>query len=372
MSARRARAVVEELLHLADVHPGGDCAWDIQVHDERFYARVLAHGSLGLGESYMDGWWDCPQLDEMVARLLRAGISGRARSWRRVWPAVLARLANLQRPSRAFEIGRRHYDIGNDLYRRMLDRRMIYSCGYWKEATDLDQAQEAKLELTCRKLGLEPGMRLLDIGCGWGGTLRYAVERFGVTGVGITVSQEQATLGQQTCAGLPVEIRLQDYRELDERFDRILSIGMFEHVGVHNYRTYMQVVRRCLADDGVFLLHTIGRRESGRGTDRWLDRYIFPSSVLPSAQLICRAVEGLYVLEDWHAFGLDYDRTLMAWHARFESAWEELRERYDERFHRMWRFYLLTCAGAFRARSNQLWQIVYSPRGLSVPYRAPR
>jgi len=363
---------VEELFALADVRVGGDRPWDIQVPDEGFYSRLLAHGSLGVGESYMDGWWDCERLDEMFTRVFRKELDEKIRNWRLLLACIKARLLNLQKRSRAFQIGQLHYDIGNDLYRRMLDRRMIYSCGYWKDASTLDEAQEAKLYLTCRKLGLEPGMRLLDIGCGWGGTLQFAVERYGVEGVGITVSEEQVTLARKVCQGLPVEICLQDYRDLNERFDRILSIGMFEHVGVKNYRTFMQVVDRCLADDGLFLLHTIGRNTSVCENNPWMERYIFPNSMLPSAEQIAAASEGIFVLEDWHSFGADYDRTLMAWHRNIEAHWDELAERYDERFQRMWKFYLLACAGTFRARVNQLWQVLLSPRGVEGGCRSIR
>ena len=281
-------------------------------------------------------------------------------------------MVNLQKPSRAFQIGRHHYDIGNDLFSRMLDRRMIYSCGYWKNATTLDEAQEAKLDLVCRKLGLCPGMRVLDIGCGWGGTARFAAERYGVAVVGITVSEKQVQLAQEACAGLDIDIRLQDYRQLDGTFDRVLSIGMFEHVGCKNYRAFMRVVRDRLVDDGLFLLHTIGSNRSVTRTDPWTERYIFPNSMLPSAAQIAAAAEGTLVIEDWHSFGPDYDTTLMHWHRNFVEHWSELVDRYDERFHRMWRYFLLSSAGSFRARHNQLWQVVLSPSGVPGGYRALR
>jgi cyclopropane-fatty-acyl-phospholipid synthase len=360
------------MLAQAGVAIDGGRPWDLRVHDDRFYLRVLKHGSLGLGESYMDGWWDCERLDEFFFRVLRAGLDARIQPSRVLWEVAKARLFNLQRPSRAFEIGKRHYDIGNDLYRSMLDRRMIYSCGYWNEATNLDDAQEAKLDLIFAKLGLRPGMRLLDIGCGWGGAVQYATEKYGVEAVGITVSEKQAALAKERCAGLPVEIRLQDYREVDERFDRIFSIGMFEHVGYKNYRTFIGIVRKSLDTDGLFVLHTIGRNLSGAAIDPWINRYIFPNSVLPSTRQIAAAAEDIFVLEDWHGFGADYDKTLMEWHLNFEDDWVRLEESYDERFHRMWRYYLLSCAGAFRARKTQLWQIVFSPEGVPGGYRSPR
>jgi len=369
---RDPRQTVERLLSLADVRIDGDRPWDIQVHDEAFYARVLAEGALGLGESYMDGWWDCERLDELFRRVLLARLETKVRPRTELPSVIRARILNLQRRARAFRIGECHYDIGNELFRRMLDPLMIYSCGYWANASTLQEAQEAKLDLVCRKLGLRPGMRVLDIGCGWGGTAKYAAERYGVEVVGITVSEEQAKLAREMCRGLPVEIRLQDYREIDESFDRVLSIGMFEHVGTKNYRTYMRVVRNCLKDEGLFLLHTIGGNRSVTRTNAWTDRYIFPDSVLPSAKQIAAAIEGPFVLEDWHNFGPDYDRTLMCWFRNFDGAWDDLKDQYDERFYRMWKYYLLSSAGSFRSRTSQLWQVVLSPKGVAGGYSPVR
>jgi cyclopropane-fatty-acyl-phospholipid synthase len=363
---------MEGLLSLADVEIEGVRAWDIRVHDDRFYERVMAEGSLGLGESYMDGWWDCDSLDEFFYRILRVDLEGKAKQRVRLLDLLKAKLVNLQRSSRAFEIGKSHYDIGNDLYRCMLDTRLIYSCAYWKDAATLDEAQEAKLDLVCRKLDLQPGMRVLDIGCGWGGTARFAAQHYRVEVVGITVSEEQVKVANELRGNLPVEIRLQDYRDLKGRFDRILSIGMFEHVGYKNYRTYMRVVREHLRKDGLFLLQTIGRNRSGTTTDRWIARYIFPNSMLPSAMQICAAVEGLFVIEDWHSFGPDYDKTLMCWYRNFEENWDSVKRSHGERSYRMWRYYLLSCAGSFRARQNQLWQIVLSPGGVQGAYLALR
>jgi cyclopropane-fatty-acyl-phospholipid synthase len=251
----------------------------------------------------------------------------------------------------------------------MLDKRMVYTCGYWKDAKTLDEAQEAKLDLTCKKLNLKPGMKVLDIGCGWGSFAKYAAEKYKVKVVGITVSKEQAVLAKALCKGLPIEIRLQDYRDLNEKFDRIVSLGMFEHVGYKNYKTYMKVVHRCLKDDGLFLLHTIGGNKSVKSTDPWIDKYIFPNSMLPSIKQMGDAIEDYFVMEDWHNFSADYDKTLMAWYNNFENSWNKLKDDYDERFHRMWRYYLLACAGTFRARKSQLWQIVLSKDGIKEGYR---
>jgi cyclopropane-fatty-acyl-phospholipid synthase len=207
---------------------------------------------------------------------------------------------------------------------------------------------------------------VLDIGCGWGGFAKYAAEKYGATIHGITVSREQVEFANKFCQGLDVKIELKDYRDLNEKFDRIVSIGMFEHVGYRNYRTFMKVVQRCLKAKGLFLLHTIARNTSGKSTDPWINKYIFPRSMLPSAKQITTAAEGLFILEDWHSFGQYYDKTLMAWYNNFTKNWNKLNNTYDERFYRMWTYYLLSCAGSFRARRNQLWQVLFSKEGIKV------
>jgi len=369
----RDRERLESLLTPLGVRINGDNPWDLQVLDDAFYTRALPRGNTGILDAYVDGWWECERLDELTARVLRA-------EWKLPWtaqlallaPAIGARLFNRQNRRRSLEI-RRHYDLGNDLYAAMLDRHWMYSCGYWQGAANLEEAQEAKLDLICRKVGLEPGMRVLDIGCGWGGFARWAAERHGVSVVGITLSQEQLSLGREHCADLAVELRLQDYRDLgDERFDAVISIGMFEHVGYKNYRRFFEIVRRCLEPGGLCLLHTIGNRISRTSTEPWIHQNIFPNSMLPSARQISTACEGQLLIEDWHNFGADYDKTLMAWWKNFEAGWEQLRPRYGDRFYRMWRCYLLTCAGSFRARRNQLWQIVLSRGGVEGGYHSIR
>ncbi len=362
------RRKVGRLLRGTDVRINGNRPWDIRVHDNRFFRRVLGGASLALGETYMNGLWDCDALDEMTTRLLRGGLDRKVRSFAAGFDMLVAKIVNLQNPRRAFTVGKKHYDNGNDLYERMLDRRMIYSCGYWRDATTLDEAQEAKLDLICRKLGLERGMRVLDIGCGWGGTAEYIAQRYGCEVVGVTVSERQVEYAQERPSGLPVEIRYQDYREVSERFDRIVSVGMFEHVGKRNYRTFMRKTRELLNPGGMMLLQTIGGNRSVGQGDPWISRYIFPNSMLPSIRQIAEASEETYVMEDWHNFGADYDRTIMRWVANFDDAWDSLSEFYGERFRRMWRYYLLTSAAGFRSRKNQLWQIVFSPRGIDGGY----
>jgi cyclopropane-fatty-acyl-phospholipid synthase len=364
------RDTVANLLGRAGITIDGEEPYDIRVHDRRFYRRLIGDGSLGLGEAYVDGWWDARAVDEVIHRILDAEVGRRVtRTPRVVWMALLSRALNLQ-DRRAQRNVRVHYERGLDLFRAMLDERMIYSCGYWARAGTLEEAQEAKLDLICRKLGLRTGQTLLDIGCGWGGLARWAAERHGVRVVGVTLSPEQAAVARDTCEGLPVEIRVQDYREVGGRFDAVVSVGMFEHVGPKNHGVYVDAVDRCLAPGGVSLLHTIAGNRATHHIDPWMHRYVFPGAGLPTLGQIADACAGRLVVEDVHNLGPDYDRTLVAWHRRFEGAWDRLRDRYDERFRRLWRYYLLSCAGAFRARDLQVYQVVLTRRGTGRPASA--
>ncbi len=360
---------VQEILSLADIRINGGRPWDIQVNDERFYQRVLAQGSLGLGEAYMDGWWDCKKLDEFFAKVSAANLEEKVKPLSLVWHALQARFLNMQTKRKSRIVAERHYDLGNELYACMLGKSMTYTCGYWKNAKNLDDAQDAKLDLVCKKIGLRKGMSVLDIGCGWGSFAKYASEKYGARVVGINISKEQVEFARKLCKGLPVEIRLQDYRDVKEKFDRIVSLGMFEHVGYKNFRTYMRMAHRCLKDDGLFLLHTIGRDTSATHADPWISKYIFPHGMLPSVQQISRSSEGLFVMEDWHNFGAYYSKTLVAWFQNFDENWPKLKQQYGDRFYRMWKYYLLACAGAFRARDLQLWQIVFSKNGVAGGYQ---
>ncbi|HID8195244.1 TPA: cyclopropane fatty acyl phospholipid synthase [Serratia marcescens] len=365
--------IVEEMLAEAGVAINGPRAWDIRVHNPALFKRILQEGSLGFGEGYMDGWWECERLDMLFTRILQAGVDERLpKSLSDIARIAYARLFNRQSRKRAWQVGKEHYDIGNDLFRAMLDPYMQYSCGYWKEAQTLEQAQQDKLRMICEKLQLKPGMTLLDIGCGWGGLAQFAAQNYGVSVHGVTISAEQQKLAQERCAGLDVEILLQDYRDLDRQFDRIVSVGMFEHVGPKNYETYFSVAARNLKPDGLFLLHTIGSNQTDLNVDAWIDKYIFPNGCLPSVRHIAEASEGRFVMEDWHNFGADYDRTLMAWLESFKKAWPDLMGGYSERFERMFTYYLNACAGAFRSRNIQLWQVLFSPAGVEGGVRVYR
>ena len=369
----RYQKMAETVLDLAGVKINGSNKWDIQVLDERFYKRAVTEVELGVGETYMDGWWEAAAIDELIYRLVRADLQEKLkRNYKVALQLAGFYLINMQARRRAFQIGKRHYDLGNELFQNMLDKRMNYSCAYWNDASTLDEAQENKLELICKKLYLEPGMTVLDIGCGWGGFGKYAVEKYNVNIIGITISEKQVELGEKLCEGLPVEFRLMDYRDLDEKFDRIVSVGMIEHVGYKNYRKYFEIANRCLKNDGLFLLHTIGEIRSVNSTDAWTHKYIFPNGMLPSVSQLGKAIEGLFVMEDWHNFGADYDKTLVAWYNNFKSNWNKLKDKYDERFYRMWKYFLLSSAGSFRARHNQLWQIVLSKNGILGGYKSVR
>lgn len=364
----KSKKIIQGLLETAEITLNGDQPWDIQVHDERFYDRVLRDASLGLGEAYMDGWWDCAAIDTFIERVLRANLRHAVENnLRLAWQVLRARLFNRQSTARAGEVAERHYNLGNDLYRAMLDKRLNYTCAYWADAKNLDEAQEAKLDLVCRKIGAHAGMTILELGCGWGSFAKYATEKYGATVVGYNISEQQVALGRELCQGLPVELRLQDYRQATGKYDAVISIGVMEHVGYKNYRTYMNVVDRCLKPDGIGFVHTIGANASLTTGEPWTDKYIFPNGMLPSIAQLAAAMEGLFVMEDWHNFGPHYDPTLMAWHANFNNAWPDLGAKYGERFRRMWNYYLLSSAGGFRSRSQQLWQIVFTRKGSPQP-----
>ena len=364
----KTKRFVEGLLRRAGIKVNGPEPWDIRVHDDAFYGRVLSRQSLGLGEAYMDGWWDCPRIDEFVCRLLGAHLDESFRATLRLLPLyLLSLIQNRQSRSRSLGVAERHYNLGNDLFGAFLDPLRQYSCAYFDGTDDLAEAQLKKLDLICRKLGLAKGDKLLDIGCGWGGLARYAAEQYGCVVTAVNISTEQIRHARDWCKGLPVTILESDYRDIRGCFDKVVSVGMFEHVGSDNYRTFMRVVHRSLKAGGIFLLHTIGANLSRFGTDPWINRYIFPGGKLPSIAQISRAAEAFFVVEDWHNLGPHYDRTLMAWNTNFQKAWDSLKGTYDGRFKRMWEYYLLSCAGAFRARDIQVWQIAMTPTGTPQP-----
>jgi len=354
-----SKQIVANMLAAGGIALNGTNPWDMQVHNQKLYDRILSDGSLGFGEAYMDGWWDCPSLDELFFRIQYHRIDKQIpRDLNTLLYYLRSKYFNMQTKDRAKKVARRHYDIREDVFEKTLDKRMLYSCGYWKNMTNLDDAQEHKLDLICRKLKLEPGMRVLDMGCGWGGFANFAAEKYKVNVVGITISEQQAAYARKINRDLPVEIIVKDYRDLHDKFDRIAAIAMTEHIGYRNYRAQMEVLSRNLVDDGICLLHTIGGNYPAKTTDPWIDKYIFPNGMLPSAGQLADAWKGLFILEDWHNFGPDYDLTCMAWRKKFEDNWHELSAHYNESFYRMWRYYLSASAASFRSRKNHLWQII--------------
>jgi cyclopropane-fatty-acyl-phospholipid synthase len=385
--------VLEGVLSAADVRLGGDRPWDLQLEGmaatRSLIRAVLERGSLGLGECYVEGLWECGALDQLFTRLLLARGDSRLAegNWLRsaLW-LLRERVFNLQTPARSTLVARRHYDIAPAVYTAMLDPWLQYSCGYWHQATSLAQAQEHKLRLICEKLELHPGQRLLDIGCGWGGLAAYAARHYGVEVVGITLSQEQLRLARSHWGDLPLRFERCDYRQLRQLgcapFDRVVSVGMYEHVGPRNATAFFAAAGSALKDDGLLLLHTIGYRCHSPHSDPWIDTHVFPNGRLPAPGELATALEGKWLIEDWQNFGADYDHTLLAWHANVEAAWRELAPQLGgnaeaERFRRFWRYYLLCCAGFFRAREGQLWQLVLSRSNLAAvlqrpPYRSIR
>ena len=367
-----AEVIIRELFGLADIEIGGTKPGDIQVLDPRFYERTLRGSSLGFGEAYMDEWWETDALDVTIDKIMRANLKQKIQgSWKLKALTAKAVLMNLQSKQRSGPSVEAHYDIGNDLYTRMLDERMVYTCGYWKNATTLQEAQDAKLDLVARKLGLESGMRVLDLGCGWGGMASWAAEKYGCSVLGVSLSKDQVALGNELWGPrgkkLDVELRLCDYRDVHGTFDRVISIGMMEHVGPKNHRDMMKVIHRNLADDGVALVHTIANNKSLRHGTAWIEKYIFPNAVAPSLAQLGRAMEGLLVPEDLHNIGPDYDPTLMAWWKNFDRSYKEIAHRYDRRFYLMWKFYLLAAAGGARSRDGQLYQVVLTKTGRAQP-----
>lgn len=371
MVLKRMCAYIENLFASADIRIGGNRPWDMRVHNNALYARVMKGGSLALGESYCDGWWDCDALDQFFDKLFRARLNETVNPVSLI-TVLQSIFLNMQSRARSHRVIEKHYDLDVKLYQSFLDPYNQYTCGYFNGTDDLDRAQEQKLDLICRKLMLSPDDTVLDIGCGWGGFARFAAEKYGCRVTGITISDEQLNYSREFCRGLPVSIVKSDYRDFKGTFDRVLVCGMIEHVGYKNHRKLMEVACNCLKERGLFLLQTIGSNISTRMADPWINKYIFPNGLIPSARQIVASAEGLFNLEDWHFMGSNYDRTLMAWFGNFINNWDRIKSSFDERFFRIWEYYFLSCAASFRAGVNDLWQIVFSKNGIVQDYACVR
>ncbi len=367
------KQAIQDIFELADIKINGDRPWDIQVHDQRLYKRILKRGSLALGEAYMDGWWSCDALDQFFYQIERSELDIKLSSLVQFFKNLKYKLANMQSEKRSIEVAKKHYAMGNDLFELMLSKNMQYTCAYWEDTDSLDQAQINKAHLICKKMQLKPEMDVLELGGGFGTLARFIAKEYKCNVVSYNISKEQVKYARKACEGLPVTIVEADYREATGIYDRVVNVGFFEHVGYKNYKTLMELTYRSLKDEGIFLLHTIGRNTSlWTPGNPWILKYIFPHGHLPSIQQISKAAEGLFIMEDWHNFGPHYDKTLMAWHENFTKNWDQLKDRYNERFYRMWNYYLLKCAGAFRARSINLWQVVFSKGGIPGGYESIR
>ena len=264
---------------------------------------------------------------------------------------------------------------------------MQYTCGYWKDARTLEEAQKAKLELICQKLKLKAGDKVLELGGGWGGLAEYTAREYGCKVVSYNIADEQVVHARERCKGLDVEIIEGDYRDAiayakrHGTFDKVVSAGLFCHVGYKNHRTLMEVADKCLKDDGLFLLHCIGKYDSVQHTDPWLQKYVFPNTVIASAQQITTAAEGLFTTEDWHNFGHDYEKTTLSWYANLRRNWRRIKELDcvkqsfngdTDKFYRMFEYYLKSAAASFRSERNHLFQVVFSKGNLNEEYKAVR
>jgi len=371
MSNRLFKPLLESLLAGSGIAIGGDRPWDIQVRNDRMYRRAL-RGSLGVGESYVDGDWDCDALDEMFRRVL--GSDAQQRLLVRAagaLKALQARLTNLQSKRRSRAVAEEHYDIDHRMYALFLGPWNQYTCCFFDGTTELERAEVIKLEMLCDKLELKAGDRLLDIGCGWGGFAKYAAQTRGCEVTGISLSDEQIRYAVEYTKGLPVTIKRLDYRDLPESglapFDKISIVGMIEHVGYKNYAGIMEVVHQMLKPGGLFLLHTIGNCEETKVVDPWIEKYIFRNSMVPAMQQLSDAAEGRFVIEDWENYGHYYVPTLQAWYERFNANWDRIRalpmkRPFDERFRRLWNYYLMSCKAAFDIEKLHLWQLVMTRR----------
>ncbi len=349
--------------------------------DESVRRRIQRDGIFGLGETYEQGLWSTDHLDEYMDQVFTAPPPRLSPFvWSRlILGALDKRIFNRQAGRGAFNIGEKHYDLGNDLFHSMLDTSMSYTSGYWASADTLEQAQEAKLDLICRKLNLQPGQHILDIGCGWGNFAEHAARNYGTRVTGVTVSKEQAEFARKRCENLPVDIRLQDYREVDELFDHVVSIEMIEAVGRKNLPNYYSVVDRCLSEGGLFALQVISGNTLTRTSDRRLDQYIlwlvrniFPDGYLPRADELVPPRKTALRIVDWHRYDDDYNQTLLAWAARFNENWSQIADQYDERFYRRWNFYLHGCAAMFRAQLIDVNQLVYTKGKTATRFKPVR
>ncbi|RJX29159.1 MAG: class I SAM-dependent methyltransferase [Desulfurivibrio sp.] len=329
---------------------------------------LFADISMGFGEGYMNGDIEVEGDLRHVTRLAYQTQPLQAVTMRLLCNLAVLNLKQRNTQRRDQKHIASHYDIGDDFYRLWLDREMVYSCAYFQNENDsLEQAQENKMQLCCRKLRLRERENLLDIGCGWGGLLLAAAEKYGIRGTGITLSRNQEKCGNARIRKHGLQDRLKiaylDYRDLEklgQRFDKIVSIGMFEHVGKKNINDFFATVSKVLKPHGLLLLHTIGK-VAEEPTNTWMKKYIFPGCHIPDLSSICKgALQSGLKFIDCEDLRVHYGRTLDQWLTRFEAHRNEIRQMFDERFVRMWRFYLAGCSSSFWHGNMHVFQLLFS------------
>jgi cyclopropane-fatty-acyl-phospholipid synthase len=363
MSKSISQRVIESILEPQDIHINGNRPWDMVVRDERVFRDIVTRGSLGLGNAYTQGWWDSPALDEWMYRVSQSPALRSARTLTHIIPNALATasefLYNTQSLPRSQHVLKKHYELNLPLFANMLDPLMQYSCAHFGNTKTLPEAQVEKLDLIARKLEISERDTLLDIGSGWGGLAKYFSENKGCSVTGINISQKQIQFSEKFAPSQKVSFQNRDYRQIEGIFDKVVSVGMFEHVGPQNYRAFMKSAHKALRPGGLLLIQSITKSTSDKICDPWIKRNIFPNSHIPSLAQVSAAAEDLFVLESVQNIGEHYDKTLMCWHKNFTKNWEKISPSFDSAFQRKWTYYLLTCAGVFRARELGCCQVLF-------------
>jgi cyclopropane-fatty-acyl-phospholipid synthase len=363
-------------VHLHGTSPGPNVTF--RLNHPSMYSKMLLNPELSVGEAYMDGAFEIVEgsLRDFLDLFHRNSGNLRSLPARRALGDMMRRVRRFQQSNpvtRARDNVAPHYDTSNEFYKLILDNDLHYSCAYFEASgQSLEAAQQAKLRHIASKLRIEPGMRVLDIGCGWGGMAMYLAEHLGAQVVGVTLSKEQIELAVERvrARGLEgkVSLRLQDYRTVGETFDRIVSVGMFEHVGAPHFDEFFGKVRDLLSADGLALVHAIGRKGQPGVTGPWIRKYIFPGGYSPALSETLAAIEktGIWV-SDIEILRLHYADTLKAWAERFAARRDVIRGMFDERFCRMWEFYLTTAEFAFRSGGHMVFQIQLAKSHAAAP-----
>lgn len=343
---------------------------DIIVADDSFYYDVAVKGSLGLGEGFVSGKWTTPDLVSTIRKLSDSPLLTKVQYWLGwlyplQWLKSLVLLVLGQTRAEAREVGSQHYDLSTAMYENMLGKPMIYSCGYWKGVDTLEDAQNQKMDLLCRKLQLKPGQSVLEIGCGWGDFAIYMANNYGVTVVGLTISENQRLTAEKRAKLAGVEDKvvflLEDYRDHTLKYDRIVSVGMLEHVSSSMLSTYFQQVHDLLLTGGLAVIHSITKKQSTSIRDPWISKYIFPNSAIPSNSSWVSALNHVALeIEDVQNIGPDYAKTLHAWYDRYTRFCDMVSSENG----RMWQFYLNCCEAQFLSRNLNVWQMVLSKQRL--------